>query len=249
MTEEFCLDDQKIRISKLLTDQNICSRTKTETWIEKKYIKANDKIILKPEHKIYKTDFILIDKQAVTELNDQKTIVINKPRGYVSSFDDPKYKLALTLAVEKNYAGKKYSPLNFKTFGVVGRLDADSRGLLIYTQDGHFAKSIIGEVATVEKEYFVKVKGKITEEKLTLLRFGLSLDGKKLKRAKVEKMGDQKLKFILTEGKNRQIRRMCGAVQLEVLDLFRVRIGDIQLPRQLNEGQWLFLDEINTLSK
>lgn len=242
--EEFFLDDQKIRISKLLTDQGICSRTKTESWVEKKYIKANDKLILKPEHKIFATDFILIDKRAVTELNDQKTIVINKPRNFVSSFDDPKYKLALTLATKQNYAGDKYVPLDLKTFGVVGRLDADSRGLLIYTQDGHFAKSIIGEESSVEKEYLVKVKGKITQEKISLLRFGLSLDGKKLKKARVDQISDQKLKFVLTEGKNRQIRRMCGAVQLEVLDLFRVRIGDIHLPRNLHEGEWAFLDEI-----
>lgn len=234
----------QIRISKLLTDQGICSRTKTEEWVEKKYIKANDKIILKPEHKIDVKDFILIDKRAIHELKDQKTIVMNKPKNFVSSFDDPKYKLALSLATEKNYVGKKYSPLHLKSFGVVGRLDADSRGLLLYTQDGHFAKSIIGENSTTDKEYFVKVKGKITDDKLSLLRYGLSLDGKKLKKAIVEKVSDQQLKFILTEGKNRQIRRMCGAVQLEVIDLLRVRIGRIHLPKTLKEGQWLFLDEL-----
>lgn len=238
------MDDLKVRISKLLTQHNICSRKKAEAWVENKYIKINGQLLEKPEHKVNPTDFVLIHKKAIQELKNQKTIILNKPKNYVSSFDDPKYKLALTLAIQKNYAGQKFVELDLKSFGVVGRLDADSRGLLIYSQDGSFAKSIIGENSSVEKEYLVTVKGKITPQKLKSLRYGLSLDGKALKKAKVEIMQDQMLNFILTEGKNRQIRRMCGAVDLEVLDLHRVRIGDIQLPKSLKEGQWIFLDEV-----
>jgi 23S rRNA pseudouridine2604 synthase len=242
--EVFFLDDQKIRVSKLLTEQNICSRTKAEKWVEQKYIKANGKIIDKPEHKINKTDFILIDKRAVSELNDQKTILLNKPTNFVSSFQDPKYEHALSLVSSKSYSGKNYSSFDLNTMGVVGRLDADSRGLLIYSQDGSFAKSIIGPESNVEKEYIVKVKGTINEKKLSLLRFGLSLEGKPLKPAIVEQLENQKLKFILTEGKNRQIRRMCGAVDLEVVDLFRIRIGNIVLPRTLKEGDWIFMEDL-----
>lgn len=242
--EEFYLEDLKVRISKLLTEQNICSRTKAEKWITLKYIKANGKIIEKPEHKIDRNDFILIDKKALLELEEQKTIVLNKPKKFVSSFDDPKYKHALSLVHRSNYKGKKFIDFDLKTLGIVGRLDADSRGLLIYTQDGNFAKSIIGPESNVSKEYIVKVKGSITDQKINLLRFGLSLDGKALKKAQVELIKPQVLKFILTEGKNRQIRRMCGAVDLEVIDLKRIRIGNILLPKNLEEGQWLFLDEL-----
>ncbi len=238
------MDDPKLRISKLLTLQNICSRKKAESWVERKFIKVNGKVLEKPEHKIDYRDFILIDKKAIHELNQQKTIVLNKPKNYVSSFDDPKYPLALTLAIAKNYVGKNFTTLDFNSFGVVGRLDADSRGLLLYSQDGTFAKSIIGDTAEVEKEYIVIVKGNITAEKLKKLQHGLSLDGKALKKAKVEIIKDQTLQFILTEGKNRQIRRMCGAVELEVIDLKRTRIGHIQLPDFLQEGQWTFLSEL-----
>lgn len=235
---------EKIRVSKLLTDQNICSRKKAEEWVFAKLIKANGSIIEKPEHKINPTDFILLDKKAVYELNNQKTIILNKPTGFVSSFDDPKYELALNLATQNNYAGSNFTKIDLKSFGVVGRLDADSRGLLIYSQDGSLAKSIIGEKVEVEKEYLVTVKGKINSEKISKLTFGLSLNGKALKKAIVEQISNNCLKFILTEGKNRQIRRMCGAVNLEVLDLKRVRIGDINLPETLKEGHWLFLDEL-----
>lgn len=234
----------KVRIAKLLSEQNICSRKKAEAWVEKKFVRVNGQILEKPEHKINSTDFILIDKKAIHQAESQKTIVMNKPRNFVSSFDDPKYKLALSLATRNNFVGTKYLDLDLKTFGVVGRLDADSRGLLIYSQDGTFAKSIIGETVTVEKEYIVKVKGKITPEKLSLLQHGLSLDGKALKRAKVKVVKEQTLNFILTEGKNRQIRRMCGAVDLEVIDLCRIRIADIRLPNNLEEGKWIFLDEL-----
>ncbi len=240
------MDDQKVRISKLLTEQNICSRTKAEKWVEQKYIRANGKIIDKPEHKINIHDFILIDQKAFVELQNQKTVILNKPVNYVSSFDDPKYEQAVRLINKANFAGPTYlekdGPSFQSTLGVVGRLDADSRGLLLFTQDGSFAKSIIGPESHVEKEYEVKVNGRITDEKLRLLRFGLKLDDQALKKAVVEEIQPKTLKFILTEGKKRQIRRMCKAVDLEVLDLKRIRIGDISLPKDLEEGQWIYLD-------
>lgn len=240
------MDDlNKVRISKLLTEQNICSRTKAEKWVELKWIKSNGKIIEKPEHKVHIHDFILIDQKAFKELQNQKTILLNKPINYVSSFDDPKYEQAVTLVNRNNFAGDKFSETDIKAFqkslGVVGRLDADSRGLLLFTQDGSFAKSIIGPESNVEKEYLVKVNGKITEDKLKLLRFGLKLDDQLLKKAIVEEISPKTLKFILTEGKKRQIRRMCKAVDLEVMDLKRIRIGNIHLPKDLKEGQWIYL--------
>ncbi len=248
--EEFYLDDQnKVRISKLLTERNICSRTKAEKWVELKWIKSNGKIIERPEHKVHLHDFILIDQKAFKELQDQKTIILNKPINFVSSFDDPKYEQAVTLVNRSNFAvnisKENYSETDIKIFqkslGVVGRLDADSRGLLLFTQDGSFAKSIIGPESNVEKEYIVKVNGRITDDKLKLLRFGLKLDDQPLKKAIVEETSSRTLKFILTEGKKRQIRRMCKAVDLEAMDLKRVRIGTIHLPKDLKEGQWIYL--------
>jgi 23S rRNA pseudouridine2604 synthase len=129
-----------------------------------------------------------------------------------------------------------------------GRLDIDSVGLLVLTQDGRVAKQLIGENSTIEKEYIVRVANAdgtpqtLSAEGLRLLNFGLSLDGKPLQRARVSWLNDDELRFILKEGKKRQIRRMCEAVGLKVLRLKRVRIGGISLG-ELPLGQWRYLGE------
>ncbi|MCB0370133.1 MAG: pseudouridine synthase, partial [Bdellovibrionales bacterium] len=115
--------------------------------------------------------------------------------------------------------------------------DIESQGLLILTQDGRLVKSIIGETSDTEKEYLVRVRGSLSDENLNLLREGLELDGKKLKKAQVEWLNQDQLKFILKEGKKRQIRRMCELVGLEVTGLKRVRIGKLKLG-SLPEGFW-----------
>jgi 23S rRNA pseudouridine2604 synthase len=113
----------------------------------------------------------------------------------------------------------------------------DSRGLLILSQDGVLAKALIGPAATLEKEYRVFVMGEVTEAKLALLRHGLELDGRQLRPAEVDVIADQRLRFVLREGRNRQIRRMCELVELKVVDLFRVRVGSLTLG-DMPEGRW-----------
>ena len=120
-----------------------------------------------------------------------------------------------------------------------GRLDIDSNGLLILTQDGRIAKKIIGENSSVDKEYLVRVTGKLSDKGLNLLNHGLSLDGKKLKPAKVSWQNEDQLRFILQEGKKRQIRRMCELVGLKVVGLKRIRIGNVMLGN-LPPGQWRY---------
>ncbi|OZA72794.1 MAG: pseudouridylate synthase, partial [Caulobacter sp. 39-67-4] len=119
----------------------------------------------------------------------------------------------------------------------IGRLDKDSRGLLLLSEDGVVAKAVIGPQSDLEKEYRVAVMGEITEEKLELLRFGLELDGRELRPAKVEMISDQRFSIVLQEGRNRQIRRMCELVELKVVDLFRVRVGTLTLD-DMPEGYW-----------
>jgi 23S rRNA pseudouridine2604 synthase len=123
-----------------------------------------------------------------------------------------------------------------------GRLDIDSTGLLVLTQDGRIAKQLIGEDSPVEKEYMVRVQGTLVGNGLNLLNHGLSLDGKKLKPAKVSWLNDDQLRFTLNEGKKRQIRRMCELVGLKVTALKRVRIGKVKLG-DLPVGQWRYLGE------
>jgi 23S rRNA pseudouridine2604 synthase len=119
----------------------------------------------------------------------------------------------------------------------VGRLDMDSRGLLIMSEDGVVAKAVIGPQSELEKEYRVAIMGEITEEKLERMRFGLELDGRELRPAHVELISDQRLRVILQEGRNRQIRRMCELLEWKVVDLFRVRVGPLTLG-DMPEGYW-----------
>lgn len=123
---------------------------------------------------------------------------------------------------------------------VAGRLDIDSQGLLVLTQDGRIAKKLIGEDSEVDKEYLVRVQGRLSEAGLALLNHGLSLDGKPLRPAQVRWQNADQLRFVLREGKKRQIRRMCELVGLRVVGLKRVRIGRVSLG-DLPAGQWRYL--------
>jgi 23S rRNA pseudouridine2604 synthase len=168
--------------------------------------------------------------------------------GYISHLDDDKaFTPAASLVTQDNFqASKLHSSRNprFNTDGLApaGRLDIDSSGLLVLTQDGRIAKTIIGEQSTIEKEYLVRVEGKLVKQGLDLLRHGLLLDGYKLKHAEVEWQNDDQLRFVLIEGRNRQIRRMCELVGLHVIGLKRVRIGNVRLG-DLPTGMWRFLEE------
>jgi 23S rRNA pseudouridine2604 synthase len=121
-----------------------------------------------------------------------------------------------------------------------GRLDIDSTGLLILTQDGRIAKQLIGENSRIEKEYLVRVTGKLAKDGLALLQHGLSLDGEVLRPAQVSWQNQDQLRFVLRQGKKRQIRRMCELVGLAVTGLKRVRIGKVMLG-DLPVGQWRYL--------
>jgi 23S rRNA pseudouridine2604 synthase len=116
----------------------------------------------------------------------------------------------------------------------------DSRGLLILSEDGVVAKAVIGPDSVLEKEYRVAVIGQITEARLALLRHGLELDGRRLRPAEVSVISDQRLRIVLREGRNRQIRRMCELVDLKVVDLFRVRVGPVVLG-DMPERRWRVL--------
>src|SRR5262249_44911605 len=180
--------------------------------------------------------------------NSLVTIVLNKPVGYVSAQPEGDYQPAVVLITRANQFGDaklRLRPQHLKGLAVAGRLDIDSQGLLLFTQDGRIAKKIIGDDGKVEKEYIVRVTGPLPEmlpdDKLRLLRHGLELDGKPLKPARVEWLNRDQLRFVLTEGKKRQIRRMCELVGLKVLGLKRVRIGKLKLAN-LPEGKWRFLE-------
>ena len=134
----------------------------------------------------------------------------------------------------------RFSPAHYKGLAPAGRLDIDSTGLLVMTQDGRIAKQLIGEDSGVDKEYLVRVTGRLSAKDLARLNFGLALDGVPLKRAEVAWQNRDQLRFVLREGKKRQIRRMCELVGLTVTGLKRVRIGRVLLG-DLPQGQWRYL--------
>ena len=172
-------------------------------------------------------------------------VLLHKPVGYVSGQAEDGYEPAIVLIRPENRWSGDTSPLQFhpdqlRGLAPAGRLDIDSTGLLVLTQDGRVAKQLIGENSSVEKEYLVRVEGTLSDAGLQRLRHGLSLDGVKLRPAQVSWQNEDQLRFVLREGRKRQIRRMCELVGLNVTGLKRVRSGNVPLGG-LPVGQWRYL--------
>lgn len=226
------------RINKHLAELGVCSRREAEELILNGWVRVNSQTVRDLSYRVQPQDKVTLAREAESHLSKKATLIINKPVGYVSAQPEDGHPPAIELVKKANYSGPGQVPrLSLKGMAPVGRLDIDSKGLLILTQDGKLARQVIGENSNIEKEYLVRVQGEVTPGKLKKLQWGLSLDGKKLKKAKVQQMAPQLLQFILTEGKKRQIRRMCELVGLEVTSLKRVRIGALKLGN-LKEGQW-----------
>lgn len=235
---------EPLRLSKLMSERGICSRREADDYIAKGLVFVNGERIQELGTKVLPDVKITLDIPALKKQNNLVTIILNKPVGYVSSQPEPGYEPAIRLVKDSTQFSNQKRTLQFgdlKEIAVVGRLDIDSQGLLIFTQDGRLAKKLIGENSNVEKEYIVRVHGTLTKEQLGLLNFGLELDGEKLKPAKVDWINEDQLRFILKQGKKRQIRRMCELVSLRVTGLKRVRVGKLVLGK-LPEGRWRFLD-------
>ena len=283
-----------LRLNKRMAELGLASRREADEWIGKGWVKVNGRVAemgmqVTPDVRIE------VDKQATGAQAKQVTVLINKPLGLVSGQAEDGHEPAITLVQPQNRWAEDnarffFHPSQLKSLVPAGRLDIDSTGLLVLTQDGRVARQLIGEDAVMEKEYLVRViytgvlnvaaansaaatyaaapgaqaranqPGQVTQltriddddpvsqdvqsvfpaDKLALLRHGLSLDGQALQRAKVEWQNPEQLRFVLTEGKKRQIRRMCEQVGLKVVGLKRVRVGNVMLGN-LPVGQWRYL--------
>lgn len=238
---------EKVRLSKLMSEQGICSRREADRYIEMGWVFVDGERVTELGTKIYPSQRIELNRAAQARQTQSVTILLNKPIGYVSGQPEPGYQPAVVLIKPENqFVGnhpvKRFHPAHLKKLAPAGRLDIDSQGLLVLTQDGRIAKQLIGEDSNIEKEYLVRVEGNLPREKLALLNHGLSLDGQALKPAQVSWQNLDQLRFILREGKKRQIRRMCELVGLKVTGLKRVRIGKVKLGN-LPEGQWRYLTD------
>lgn len=243
------MSDEKVRLSKLMAERGICSRREADDYIARGLVLVNGEKIDQLGTKVDPNVKITLEAQALKQQKRLATIILNKPVGYVSAQPEPQYTPAIRLLTPDNQFGdskQRLTPDHLKGIAVAGRLDIDSQGLLLFTQDGRIAKKIIGEDSKIEKEYIVRVQGQLAPNGLKLLNHGLSLDGKALKPAKVEWINEDQLRFVLQEGKKRQIRRMCELVGLKVTGLKRVRVGKLRLGK-LPEGKWRFLEDDETL--
>ncbi len=241
--------NEGIRLSKLMAQRGLCSRREADIWIEQGWVYVNGVRIDTLGSRVSPEAKITLSRDAQQDQAKLVTILLNKPVGYVSGQPEPGFTPAVSLICaqtqQRNHGGNPFKPAMLKGLAPAGRLDVDSTGLLVLTQDGRIARQLIGENSTVEKEYIVRVQGKLSENGLKLLNHGLALDGEKLKPAQVEWLNEDQLRFILKEGKKRQIRRMCELVGLRVVGLKRVRIGRIRLG-DLPLGKWRLLGEGQT---
>lgn len=238
-------DQDKVRLSKRMSELGLCSRREADVYIERGWVLVDGVKVSELGTRVYPDQKITLNKAAQNSQQARVTILLNKPVGYVSGQAEEGYKPAAVLFnAENRYSGdlapQQFHPLQARGLAPAGRLDIDSTGLLVLTQDGRIAKQLIGEDSQIEKEYLVRVEGQLSERGLGLLNHGLSLDGAALKPAKVSWQNRDQLRFILKEGKKRQIRRMCEMVGLKVIGLKRVRIGKVMLG-DLPPGQWRYL--------
>jgi len=237
-----------VRVSKLMSERGMCSRREADEYIAKGWVYVDGVKVEELGTRADPTAEITLDKRGTAII--KATILLNKPIGYVSGQAEEGYRPAIVLVTPENHYAEDPSKLRFarqhlKGLAPAGRLDIDSTGLLVLTQDGRIAKKLIGEDSSIEKEYLVRVEGKLGTKGLELLNHGLSLDGKPLKPAKVSWLNEDQLRFVLREGKKRQIRRMCELVGLKVTGLKRVRIGSVKLGK-LPVGKWRYLGEQET---
>lgn len=242
-----------VRINKRLADMGLCSRREADEWVDKGWVRVNGELAVMGQN-VVAADRITVEREARDRQDQQVTILIHKPMGYVSGQAEDGHEPAVVLVTPQNHWNQDTSRTRFnfaqlKGLAPCGRLDIDSVGLLVMTQDGRVARQIIGEDSEMDKEYLVRVtygdrdidvQSVFPAEQLARLCHGLSLDGEELKPAKVDWQNPEQLRFVLTEGKKRQIRRMCELVGLRVVGLKRIRIGRVTLGN-LPVGQWRYL--------
>lgn len=238
---------QPERLSKIMARRGLCSRREADRYIEKGLVLVDGQRVTELGAKVPPDASIELSQEGLARQQTQVTILLNKPVGVVSGQAEDGYQPAASLISastrwKEDRSPRTFNPRQLKGLEPAGRLDIDSTGLLVLTQDGRIARQIIGEDSSVDKEYLVRVTGTLSGDGLKLLNHGLRLDEKKLKPAKVTWQNSGQLRFVLREGKKRQIRRMCELVGLKVVGLKRIRIGNVGLGR-LPPGRWRYLGE------
>ena len=228
--------DNNIRLQKMLADCGIASRRKAEELIAQGRVRVNGRVAIIGEKVNPRTDRVTVNGRKVAVKKDKVYIMLHKPRGYVTTMSDE---------MDRKCVAELITDVEARVFPV-GRLDKDSEGLLLMTNDGALANAITHPKKHVSKTYRVTVRGKVSEETIAHLAAGVMLDGQMTLPADIHthSIGEDRtvLEVTLYEGKNRQIRRMCEVCSLEVLRLKRIAIGKIKLGG-LKCGDWRMLND------
>ena len=228
---------EPIRLQKFIAQCGIASRRKAEELILGGHVKVNGKTAILGD-KVLPTDQVCVrgQRSVVPKGGNYRYIMLNKPRGFITTMNDERGRKCVAQLVEN--VGERVYP--------IGRLDKDSEGMLVFTNDGDFANKVMHPKNNVYKIYRVTVRPSIDEDQLVKLETGVELDGRKTAPAYVrvihKEQGRVVLEMILHEGKNREIRRMCEAVGLEVARLKRTQIGGVKMG-MLKQGDWRDLTE------
>jgi len=223
-----------------MAQRGLCSRREADRFIEQGLVLVDGEPVTVLGTKVLESQQITLAEEAKKTQSEKTTVLINKPMGYVSGLPEDGYQSAVMLIDRQHRQFRGDTVPGRHGLAPAGRLDIDSMGLIIFTDDGRIARQLIGENSAVEKEYLVWVRGDITTDKIKRLEFGMELDNKPLRRIQVEPLKGSQLRMVLTEGRKRQIRRMCDQVDLEVSRLIRVRIGHVKLGK-LESGKWRLL--------
>lgn len=241
-------DAEHPRVARLMTERGLASRREADAWIEAGWVRV-DGVPAVLGQRARPDARIEVDPRARQEQAARVTILLHKPLGYVSGQAEDGHEPAVSLVTparrwKDDHAAQRFHPGQLRGLAPAGRLDIDSTGLLVLTQDGRIAKLLIGQDSKVEKEYLVRVQpaapGAVAPDAIERLRHGLWLDDRPLRPARVSWANEDQLRVVLREGRKRQIRRMCELVGLKVVALKRVRIGSVVLGA-LPPGQWRYL--------
>ncbi len=222
----------KMRLSKFLAASGVASRRACEELIFAGKVSVNGVVVLLPQTLVNEKDKIVIDEKRVNKAEPKVYFLLNKPAGYVcTTKKNNSTKIVLDL----------FSEVDYRLF-TVGRLDKDTQGLLLVTNDGHFANQVIHPSAEIQKEYLVKTDAEVTADHLTAISSGTLVEGVYVRPIRVTKVRRGTLKITIGEGKKREVRLLMEAAGLAVKELTRIRIGNLHLG-PLPPGSWRPLTE------
>lgn len=227
---------EPIRLQKYLADCGVASRRKAEEMIVDGFVKVNGRKVELGKKIIPGKDIVTVNGKTIQQNDEKVYIMLHKPRGYITTMSDEHDRKCVAQLVKD--VGVRVYP--------VGRLDRESEGLLLFTNDGEFANAITHPKKHIPKVYRVTIRPSITEDDITQLQLGIELDGRMTAPAEVVVIEKQEGRVVLEvtiyEGRNRQIRRMFESLNIEVARLKRISIGGVKLG-MLQIGAWRNLDE------